>query len=30
MKPTGQRWHLRNRNELNAFVEWVEENWTEK
>lgn len=23
MRPTGQRWHLRNQNELNAFIEFA-------
>jgi hypothetical protein len=27
MKVTGERWFLRNRHELNAFNEWVEQNW---
>ena len=30
MKVTGQRWHLRNRHELNAFIEWLEGQWAEK
>ena len=24
MRPTGQRWHVRNQHELNALVEWLE------
>lgn len=30
MKTTGQRWHLRNRHELNAFIEHVEQQWADK
>ena len=27
MKPTGQRWHLHNSHQFNAFEEWVKKQW---
>ena len=30
MKPTGQRWHVRNEHELNALNEWIRMQWENK
>ena len=27
MKPNGQRWHLHDKHQLNAFVEWIQGQW---